>query len=286
LLLEVFLDDDKLAKHYDLDSGIPKVMRGKVSLIADVNNSVLCFPDKNYEFEVASKGYYDGSGGCNYVRRLTLPRELINDYAIDANMGIELILNEVVYRAYGAEDVSKIFSERMEQGSLDFVPKEISGVDIPSLELLITTKFSDEFYDKLAFEINSAFRVGLFTATMVLVRKLFERLIIDLLRIKYGMREKELFYSEDDCGFHSFSKLIRNLKAKTDDFKPYDFLGLEREKESFLKFLWNIKEEGNASAHSIEPLLDRNGISDLKPSIDKYSDLLIRMIQKVKDTPK
>lgn len=192
---------------------------------------------------------------------------------------MEMIRKEV-------EKPVKIFSEIDVIGVMDFEPKGLSEGLFATSELLIVTKFSDEFYDKLALEINNAFRVGLLTATMVLVRKLFERLIIDLLRTKYGMSQKELFYSEDDCGFHNLSTLIRNLRPKLDDFKPYDFFKLEREKESFLNFLWNIKEEGNASAHSIEPSLDRNGISDLKPLINKYSELLVRMVQKVKETPK
>jgi len=119
---------------------------------------------------------------------------------------------------------------------------------------------------------------------MVLVRKLFERLIIELLRQKYGMPQIELFYSTQDDGFHSLSTLIRNLRTKIDDFKPYDFFKLDREKESFLNFLWDTNEEGNASAHSIEGLLDPEEINALKPSINKYSDLLVRLIQKAKET--
>jgi len=99
------------------------------------------------------------------------------------------------------------------------------------------------------------------------------------------MSLKELFYSENDCGFHNLATLIRNLRPKLDDFKLYDFFKLEREKESFLNFLWKIREEGGAGAHHIHSL-DHDGISDLKPSINKYSELLKHLIQKVKETPK
>jgi hypothetical protein len=196
----------------------------------------------------------------------------------DSEAEIEMIRKE-------AEKYVKIFSEIDVIGVVDFEPKGLSEGLFATSEFLIVTKFSDEFYDKMVLEINNAFRVGLLTATIVLVRKLFERLIIDLLRTKYGMRQKELFYSEEDGGFHNLSRLIRELRKKLDDFKPYDFFRLEREKGSFLNFLWNIKKEGGAGAHSIYSL-DRNGISDLKPSINKYSELLNRMIQKVKETPK
>jgi len=52
-----------------------------------------------------------------------------------------------------------------------------------------------------------------------------------------------------------------------------------------LRFLRTIKQEGNAYAHSIEALLGPEEINALKPSINKYSDLFVRLIQKVKKTP-
>lgn len=287
LILEILLDNDKFVRHYNLDYAIPKVIRATVNLIVDQNDCIICFMNnKKYDFEVRIKtGPYINSNEYSCDRSLILPTELVNDYAIDANMGIELVLNEIILRTHGAEDITQIFSERMEKGVMEFTPKEISGEAMPNLELLITTKFSDDFFDKLAFEINSAFRVGLFTATMVLVRKLFEKLIIELLRSKFGMPEMELFYSKNGNGFLNLSDLIRNLRTKIDYFKPYDFFKLEREKESFVNFLWDIQKEGGASVHSFEPVYGRPEIDGLKPSINKYSDLLVRLIQKVKETP-
>jgi hypothetical protein len=183
------------------------------------------------------------------------------------------------------EKPEKIFPEIDLIGVMDFRPKREGEELFATSEPLVITKFTDDFYDKLSLEINNSFRFGLPTATMVLVRKLFERLIIDLLRTKFGMSQKELFYSEIDSGFLSLSALIRNLKQKVDDFKPNNFFKLKKEKEDFENFLWKITEEGSPCAHSMH-LLDREGINDLKPSINKYSELLIRLIQKVKETPK
>lgn len=290
LVLRVDLADDTLPRHYMLDTGIKTLLRGTVSLLVDENFYVKCVINKDYEFEVYSKGSYRYNGKVSYERYLCLPEKLVKGFAIDEGMGIELILHEVV-RGEVSEDVfverevEPIFPDARIKGSMDFEPKGPSGEIFANHELLITTKFDDELYDKLVFEINSAFRLNLSTATMVLVRKLFENLIIELLRQKYGMPQIELFYSTQEAGFLSFSTLIRNLRTKIDDFKPYDFFKLDREKESFLKFLWNMKEESNASAHSLGPLLGPKEINDLKPSINKYSDLLIRLIRKVKETP-
>ena len=290
LVLKVDLADDTLPRHYMLDSGIKTLLCGTVSLLVDENFYVKCVINKDYEFEVYSRGFYGYNGKVSYERYLCLPEKLVKGFAIDEGMGIELILHEVVRGevledAFVEKEVERIFPDARIDGSMDFEPKGPSGEILASPELLITTKFDDEFYDELVFEINSVFSLRLFTATMVLVRKLFERLIIELLRQKYGMPQIELFYSTQDDGFHSLSTLIRNLRTKIDDFKPYDFFKLDREKESFLNFLWNMKEEGNASAHSLGPLLGPKEINALKPSINKYSDLFIRLMQKVKETP-
>jgi len=281
LVLKVDLADDTLPRHYMLDTGIKTLLRGTVSLLVDENFFVKRVIHRDYEFEVNSRGFYGDKSKVFYERYLRLPEKLVKGFAIDEGMGIELIVHEVVR----GEEVEPVFPDARINGSMDFESKGPSGETLASPELLITTKFDDEFYDQLVFEINMSFRLRLFTATMVLVRKLFEKLIIELLRQKYGMPQIELFYSTADHGFHSLSTLIRNFRTRIDDFKPYDFFKLDREKESFLNFLWGVKEEGNASAHSIEGLLDPEEINALKPSINKYSDLLVRLIQKVKETP-
>lgn len=284
LVLKVDLADDTLPRHYMLDTGKKTLLRGTVSLLVDENFYVKYVINKDFRSEVHSRGTYGYNGAKTkvfYERYLCLPEKLVKGFAIDEGMGIELILHEVVR----GEEIEPIFPDARIEGSMDFEPKGPSSEILASPELLITKKFDDEFYHELVFEINTAFRLRLFTATMVLVRKLFESLIIKLLRQKYGMPQIELFYSTQDDGFHSLSRLIRNLRPKIDDFKPYGFFKRDREKESFLKFLWDMKKEGDASAHSLGPLLGPEEIKDLKPSIDKYSDLFVRLIQKVKETP-
>lgn len=123
---------------------------------------------------------------------------------------------------------------------------------------------------------------------MVLVRKLFENLIIDLLRQKYGERppDKELYYSMNEKRFHSFSTLIHNLETHVDDFKTHNVgFQWDKSKNDFFTFLRGIKERGDACAHSIELIHDPHEISTLKPLMNKYSDLIVRLIKRIVETP-
>lgn len=225
---------------------------------------------------------------CVYEREVFIPQNLVKDYAIDSTMGLELHVNEIVYKSIDenwkvvSTETEGVFPKGNVEGSKDFEVKGISGQIVSDYHLLLNTLFEDKFFDDLKFEINTAFRFGLYTATVVLVRKIFERQIIDVLRQKYTMSHMELFYK--DGYFLGLSELIRNLRDRLDDFKPYDFFKLEREKQAFIDFLWAIRDEGNAGAHSM-PYLGYNEILELKSSINKYSDLLVRMYRKVKEIP-
>ena len=117
-----------------------------------------------------------------------------------------------------------------------------------------------------------------------MVRKLFENLIIDLLREHYGLGKNELFYSKNMGRHHSLSILINNLKSHIDDFKVYT-LAFHKDKD-FFKFLDEMKESCDASAHSLDILPDPAKINSWKSSINKYSELIIRTIEKVNSTPK
>ena len=52
----------------------------------------------------------------------------------------------------------------------------------------------DDFYKPILLEINLAFRNGMVISLAVLIRKIFENLIIDILRKKYGTKELTLYY--------------------------------------------------------------------------------------------
>lgn len=280
-------DDEKICKYHDFR--LPTYLRTSSIIVVNKNFSVERVINKPFDFQVISVGHYTYGRDCQciYDRQVMLPHNLVKDYAIDSTMGLELHVKQVVHKYPDANgniestEIEEVFPENNIEGSKDFEIKGVSGNTVNNSELLVETQFDDEFFKDLKFEINTGFRLGLYTASIVLIRKLFERLIIEVLRQKYGMLNKELFYVD---GFLNLSELIRNLRDKLDDFKPYDFFKLEREKQSFIDFLWKLREEGNAGAHSM-PYLGYNEIVELKPSINKYSDLLIRMYKKVKEIP-
>ena len=93
----------------------------------------------------------------------------------------------------------------------------MQSIQPPSIkEFIQVTWLPDDFYKRLVEEINRVYSYGLPMSLSILVRKLFENLIIDILRRKYGTSELALYYDPSRGKFHDFSVLIRNLDLKID----------------------------------------------------------------------
>ena len=130
-------------------------------------------------------------------------------------------------------------------------------------------------------EINKAYGYWLYTASIVLLRKLFENLIIDLLRTRYGVKKLELFYNEDKGMHYNLSTLIENLKDNISDFKMFT----RAFNDDFFRFIHDLREKAGGSAHSIDISTNSKTLYNWKDAINQYTKLLRSVIQKVKDAP-
>lgn len=143
--------------------------------------------------------------------------------------------------------------------------------------LIQVTSVPDEFYKKLIDEINILYGNDRYIPVCLLLRKLFENLIIDILRKKYGMTQIILFYNPSKSMFQSFSTLLDNLKTKIDDFKPIE----PSFDQEIIKRIDYYRERGNSSAHSISADITKKDIDDKKDEINYLIMLLIRILNNI-----
>ncbi len=129
--------------------------------------------------------------------------------------------------------------------------KEIShGIRFipPTTEKFIDIESApDDFYRELIRKINISYQVGLYSCTLVLLRKLIENLLIDILRYTFGFQQIELFYDKDHGRFKALSELIKNFKKYKDKYKT-----TVREIDVLIERIEELRPYTNASAHSIE----------------------------------
>ncbi|MGD0159358.1 MAG: hypothetical protein ABSB89_03580 [Candidatus Bathyarchaeia archaeon] len=285
-LFGIDLDDDNIWRRFQLYVGNRPDITGTVAELLDRNGQIKRVISKDYTFELDVKQSYLDNGKTCETRTLILPRELVNGYAISEGMPIHLFLNKTI-RDTDMEDIfgketENIFDE-IERGTMDVEPKNEKGEILISSDLLVVTKFEEGFYSDLAMETNRAYYYKLPNATLVLLRKIFENLIVDLLQQKFGEEEIDLYYSVKDNRHHSLNRLIPNMRTKFDEFRRYNE-SFYRDKEDFLRFLGEIRQHGDACAHVFSPFeKDMNRIGVLKPFVNKYCTEILSMIHKIRE---
>lgn len=147
----------------------------------------------------------------------------------------------------------------------------------PSVKLVDDKFIRDKFYLDLVKEINGSYRCGLPSATWILLRKIFENLLLDSLRIKYGTAKLELFYWKQRGRPHDFSKLLSNFKKNLSDFTPYSSA-----LDKVIIMLERFKVIGDSNAHSIDVLVTMESIDKQKKEINYLIQLLYTLVGKIR----
>lgn len=296
-VLFVDLNDEETWERYNnfFEPQIRFFMRGKVGFISDKEDKAVYDVRNNaYDFYIRSEKEYDyQTKKWVYKNRiLHLPESLTNGFNLRAGMGIEITLNEFVKDIYNLEnepqllwDISKvdksIFGNAEFIGIRDFDLKGTNGELLNSSEVLISTKFTNEFYISLVTEINTGYKISHWTSTLVLLRKLFENMLIELLRERYRNDPSKVSLYYNKCQYQSF----QNLKDAFKDVNILNDIGqfdqtIAKDK-GFIPFLERIRNHGDKSAHTMEIIHDPEKIKEMKDDINNYSALLVRLIHKI-----
>jgi hypothetical protein len=270
------LEDDNIWRRFYLSQR--NFISGTVAELLEKNGQIKRVISKDYMFGINVVRNYVADMKTSEKRTLYFPADLVRGYAICEGMPIHLFLNKIV-----RETVTTDIFDEIERGVIDVEPRNEKGEVLISTDQLVTIKFIDNYYSELVFEISHAFYYKLPNATLVLLRKLFENLLVDLLRGEFGVRELALYYSINDNRHHSLNRLIPNVRDKFNEFKKYDE-AFYKEREDCLRFLENIRQHGDASAHVFQTFeKNMNKINTLKPLINKYCNQINHIIQEIKN---
>lgn len=208
--------------------------------------------------------------------------------ALDALATADLILCQIRYRAtdsygrHGQDERGRrctLLNKAYEAIDSDFnLPIEtFDKVNQPdtSSAFITVAWLPDDFYKKLIEEINLAYKYQLPIALSVLIRKLFENLIIDILRKKYGTSDLVLYYDKSSRRFQEFSALLKNFDAKKSDFH---YISTQLDSK-LISDINNFRETGNSGAHSLDASLTLETFK--KDKINYLARLLLRLLQNI-----
>jgi len=132
------------------------------------------------------------------------------------------------------------------------------------------SNIKDSFFKKLIVEINKAYANDMSLSILLLLRKLFETILADLLWKRY--KDSSLFREENGKS-KGLTKIIKNAenKAKEGNFTNDDKKFLE-----YLEFAKTLIDFGNKSAHDITFDIAPNEIEQMKNKVNQATNFLFR----------
>ena len=144
-------------------------------------------------------------------------------------------------------------------------------------EYLTIRELPDDFYYSLVDSINKSYRHEVCMAVSVLVRKLLENLLVDVLRKKFKMKNIDLFYDKHHRRFHSFNVLLRNFEDNLDSFKTVT----PSIDSDFVKKLNTYREAGNSAAHTLEVETRRSDLHAKREELQFIVKALVRLYNNI-----
>ena len=185
-------------------------------------------------------------------------------------------------------EISKKHNENIpmvKPGQMRLPGEEETPVPIPGSALPSKPDFLDieseyrieKVYSKLIDEINTCYEYEAYSSTLVMLRKLTENLLIDILRFKYEPSgQYEFYYDDDKKQFLPLSILVTNFESILSDFSK---MGITKDHIGIIK---GLRKTGNKSAHSIIDLIDGKRINSFKNNANQAVIILIRIIGIIK----
>jgi len=158
----------------------------------------------------------------------------------------------------------------------------ISGIKFPQEHLEQPMGGDDSFlgdvepgepaYEDLVESVERTYASGLYSATMVMTRKLFENLLIDIMRSHYGVGDSlDEFFDKDRGRYRGFAVILENFGESAQAFKPYDTT-LARGK--FLSKMDDFREEANTDAHSVSTARSSEEMKEYSRKATKIAKVL------------
>jgi hypothetical protein len=249
-------------------------IEGVVKAILNADGEVLRVINQKLQFKTERETHLNDYSKERSIYWISLPDELTKDYEIRENEFIDVTFERIV-RGQRSEP---IFPKMLRYGLTVIKPIGAMSKKVVLPTVLVSATFDDPFYANLVLELNEAFGYGFYRSTLVLLRVLFENLLVDLLRSKFGMTRLEFFYDKVHQRHQSLSVLLDNLEGNLVEFRP---LSDKFDKDLLVK-IDKYKQRSDASAHILEEQIPTDFFEDNKDDIDYVCRLLQSVLQKIK----
>jgi len=148
-----------------------------------------------------------------------------------------------------------------------------------SKQKIIFVKYQteDKFLNKHIDEINKCYSANGYTASFILIRKVIENLIVEIIKEKFPNRNKkhkEIYLDLDKGRILDLSSLIKNLREKSKKFDPEEKKLIQR----ILQLSEEFKNDANDKTHSLYHISSKKELIDKNPQ--QIFDLINEFFEK------
>jgi hypothetical protein len=150
--------------------------------------------------------------------------------------------------------------ETLEKIKVEKIPVKLPKLQRKQIIEIAKYETNNRFLKAHIDEINKAYTHKCYTACFVIMRKVLENLIVEILRKKYPEKKKEhmeKYFDFNRKRNHDFNKLLNNLKESSKDFNTEKKI-VERICELADKF----RERANEMTHSLYHIATKKEIDE------------------------
>lgn len=157
---------------YHLEEGVTSQVYVKIVSLMNFDGKIERMINKNYIFKLIQ---HEVLFGIQYW--IIFSSDFMKETGVRKFDYLDLEINKI---KCGTNDEEDVFPKLLVNGIFEAIPLDIQNMKLASNDLLIDNQYmiDESYYEELIMEINHCYGYGLYRSNMILIRLIFENLLI------------------------------------------------------------------------------------------------------------
>lgn len=136
----------------------------------------------------------------------------------------------------------------------------------------------DDDFELLVTNINRSYRNEINDGTLVLTRKLYENLIVEILRMELGGEEIDIYYNTSTGRHHGLGTLCGNLRGKISELGHYS----RQLNDELVDSIEDFKQPADSQTHAVRIGMTDEELEEMSEEATDIAEALWRLREEVR----
>lgn len=136
----------------------------------------------------------------------------------------------------------------------------------------------DDDFELLVTNINRSYRNEINDGTLVLTRKLYESLIVEILRMEFGGKDIDLYYNTNTGRHYGLGTLCGSLRDKIPELQHYS----RQLTDDLVDSIKEFKQPADSQTHAVRIGMSDEELEDMSDKATDISEALWRLREEVR----